>query len=321
MNISPALIIPNPRQPRQDFDAVALQELAESMRENGQAQPVTVEENPDGTYTLIAGERRLLAAKSLNWETIRADVRPHMNGSGDKTRLILALVENLNRSDMHPLDEALAFQALKDEFGMSQAEIGVKIGKGANGQAYVNHRLMLLKVEPEIQILFRQGWHTTPELIRALLVIPDSAARVDLAKKLFTQTANGRRLGYKACTRAALKLADAMIGKALMQGEPGYAKPTEKPASPTSSPAAPSFPALALAKKRARVSDPDESPKVKTKYNALVHTGLLPPWPGFRGAVEKACKKCAWYMQANELICKECPAVDILEDIMRTTQA
>lgn len=291
MDIPLTLIAPNPRQPRTAFDPAALDELAQSMHIHGQIQSILVEENADGTFTLIAGERRTLAARQLGWETIRADVRPNLNGTGDRTRLLEALVENLNRADMHPLDEAAAFQTLQVEFNMSMVEIGNAIGKGANGQQYVYNRLILLKLDAEIQKLYRLGWYTNPQVALALLGIPDPAARVELAKRLYHN-----RVPYKAAISAAKKLTDALQAQAAQ-----LPKDTA--------------PALTLAKQRA-VALPDE-PEEKVRYDALVHTGNAPTWPRLKSAVSLACRKCVWHDNASPQVCRECPVVNVLENLLK----
>ena len=281
MDLPLTLIAPNPRQPRTEFDSAALDELAQSMHLHGQIQSILVEENPDGTYTLVAGERRTLAARQLGWETIRADVRPNLNGTGDRTRLIEALVENLNRDDMHPLDEAAAFHTLHTEFSMSMVEIGNALGKGANGQQYVYNRLILLKLDAEIHKLYRLGWYTNPQVAAALLAIPDPDARVKLAKQLYHN-----RVPYKAAIRAAQKLADALRAEASVKD---------------------TLPAFAL---------PDE-PEGKARYDALVHVGLAPAWPRLKTAVTSACRKCVWHDNASPQVCGECPVVNVLENLLK----
>lgn len=291
MDIPLTLIIPNPRQPRTEFDPDALEELTRSMDTHGQIQSILVEENPDGSYTLIAGERRTRAARALGWETIRADVRPHLNGTGDRTRIMEALIENVSRADMHPLDEAAAFQALMDEFGMSMVEIGHALGKGANGQQYVYNRVVLLKLDPEIQKLQRLGFTINPQVAVALLAIPDAAARVKLAKELFHN-----KTPYKACIAAAQKLTAALTQEA----------PLPRGVAP------------ALVVTRARgVPTPDEDAPTAARYDALAHTGHVPLWPKLRTSVQTACRKCVWHDAASPKVCRECPVVELLENLLK----
>src|SRR5574341_145193 len=114
-----AEIDPNPFQPRRDFDETELAELAASIKSAGLLQPVLVRERADGRYELIAGERRLRACRSLGWTTIPAVKRE----VDDRTLLTLALVENLQRDDLSPVDEASGYRRLIDEFGLSQEAV------------------------------------------------------------------------------------------------------------------------------------------------------------------------------------------------------
>lgn len=291
MDIPLTLITRNPRQPRTEFDPAALDELTQSMDTHGQIQSILVEANPDGTYTLIAGERRTRAARALGWETIRADVRPHLNGTGDRTRLMEALIENVARADMHALDEAAAYQTLMDEFGMSMVEIGHALGKGPNGQQYVFNRLVLIRLDEEIQKLLRLGFTINPQVATALLTIPDPAARIKLAKELFHN-----KTPYKACIAAAQKLAAALTQDA----------PLPRASSP----------ALAVARTRG-TADPDEDPDAAARYNALAHTGHVPLWPKMRSAVQSACNRCVWHDAASAKVCRECPVVHVLETLLK----
>jgi ParB family chromosome partitioning protein len=134
---------PNPFQPRRRFSEEKLLELAESVRVHGVIQPVLV--RPMGTgYQLIAGERRLRAAKQAGLSTIPAVIR-ELN---DREAIELALVENLQRSDLNPMEESQAFQRLVDEFQWTQDEIGARVGKS---RSHVANYLRLLQLEPVIQ--------------------------------------------------------------------------------------------------------------------------------------------------------------------------
>jgi ParB family chromosome partitioning protein len=109
-------IVPNPWQPRRNAEATALQELAESLREHGMLQPLVVTATGDGRYQLIAGERRWLAAKMAGLARVPAILRE----SSPQETLELALVENIQRADLNPLEEAAAYRRLIDEFGLTQ---------------------------------------------------------------------------------------------------------------------------------------------------------------------------------------------------------
>jgi len=141
--VAVAAIEPNPEQPRGTFDADELQLLAESIAEHGLLQPVVVLEASHG-YTLIAGERRWRAAVQLGMETIPAVVRT----ANEQERLELALVENIQRSDLNALDEARAFRHLVDEFGMTQERVAERVGRS---RPTVANTLRILDTAPTVQ--------------------------------------------------------------------------------------------------------------------------------------------------------------------------
>ena len=124
------MIVPNPVQPRRVFTEEELSDLAGSIRENGLLQPLVVRPAPGSSdrFELIAGERRLRAVTGLGWEKVPVVVRD----ASDDTLLVLALVENLQRSALNPMEEAEAYVALGDQYGMSQAEIATAVGKDSS---------------------------------------------------------------------------------------------------------------------------------------------------------------------------------------------
>src|SRR5262249_6782148 len=119
------LISANPHQPRDNFDETALVALAESIKVRGVLQPVLVRPLPGGTYELIAGERRWRAAKLAEQETVPAIVRHH----DDAASLEVALIENMAREDLNPVEEARACAALTEELGLSREEVGLRVGR------------------------------------------------------------------------------------------------------------------------------------------------------------------------------------------------
>jgi len=139
------LISPNPRQPRRSFDAGELSELAASMREHGVIQPLIVSDDRQGEgYVLIAGERRLMAAREAGLEQVPAILRE----ADDQQRLELALIENVQRADLNPLEAAEAFRQLAEDFHLSHEEIAARVGKS---RAAVTNTLRLLKLEASVQ--------------------------------------------------------------------------------------------------------------------------------------------------------------------------
>jgi ParB family chromosome partitioning protein len=154
---------PNPYQPRHVIDESALGELAQSMETSGLLQPVVVREAANETFELIAGERRWRAAQRLGWHRIGAVVRD----VDDRTLLTLALIENLQRDALSPIDEARGYQRLIDEFRMSQSEVADLVGRN---RSTVANALRLLKLPTPVQEMVRTA-ALTPGHARALLAL------------------------------------------------------------------------------------------------------------------------------------------------------
>jgi ParB family chromosome partitioning protein len=144
------LIVPNPDQPRRRFDEEALVALSESIKDRGVLQPVLVRPLPAGNYELIAGERRWRAAGVAGLETMPAIVRSDTTA----TTLELALIENMAREDLNPIEEARACEALTEELGLSREEVGRRVGRG---RAAVSNLLRLLDLPDETLELIAQG--------------------------------------------------------------------------------------------------------------------------------------------------------------------
>ena len=144
-----ARISPNPYQPRHRIDDAVLEELAASIREHGVLQPVLVTETLDG-YQLVAGERRVRAARLVGLERIPALVRQ----LADRAQLEVALVENVQRADLDPIDEALAYRQLIEEFGLTQEHVAERVGKA---RATVANTLRLLDLHPDVQAAIADG--------------------------------------------------------------------------------------------------------------------------------------------------------------------
>ncbi len=155
----------NPFQPRSSFDEESMNELAQSVREHGIIQPITVRRLEDNSYQLITGERRLRAAKSAGMRRIPAYVRE----AGDETLLELALVENIQREDLDAIEVAISYQRLIEEFTLTQEGLGDRVGKK---RATVANYLRLLNLPPEIQNAIREKQITMGHA-RALLSIED----------------------------------------------------------------------------------------------------------------------------------------------------
>ena len=173
------LIAPNPNQPRKHFEEDALVGLSASVRERGLLQPVLVRPVPGGTYELIAGERRWRAAQLAELETIPAIVRPQE----DAASLELALIENMAREDLNPVEEARAVAALVEELGLSKEEAGRRLGRS---RVAISNLLRLLDLPDEALELIESG-QLTQGHGRALLTAPDHDLRRRLAREAAAQ--------------------------------------------------------------------------------------------------------------------------------------
>jgi ParB family transcriptional regulator, chromosome partitioning protein len=168
------LIVANPRQPRRRFDEEALQALAGSLGERGVLQPVLVRSKPGGTYELVAGERRWRAARIAGLEKIPALVRPR----GDAEALELALIENMAREDLNPIEEARACAALVEELGLTREDVGRRVGRG---RVAVSNLMRLLDLPDEVIELLEDGALSEGHG-RALLLAEDHGARGSLGR-------------------------------------------------------------------------------------------------------------------------------------------
>jgi ParB family transcriptional regulator, chromosome partitioning protein len=168
------LIVANPQQPRRRFDEEALQALAGSLGERGVLQPVLVRAKPGGTYELVAGERRWRAAQIAGLEKIPALVRAR----GDAEALELALIENMAREDLSPIEEARACAALVEELGLTREEVGLRVGRS---RVAVSNLMRLLELPDEAIELLEEGTLSEGHG-RALLLADDHGARRSMAR-------------------------------------------------------------------------------------------------------------------------------------------
>lgn len=189
-------IRPNPYQPRHDFEPQALAELAASIRLHGVLQPVTVRESPDGQgYQLVAGERRLRAAKLAGLPTIPATVRP----CSERELLELALIENLQREDINPIEAATSYRRCLDEFGLTQEELAERVGKSRSAVA---NTLRLLRLSAVVQAMIAEG-RLTEGHGRALLALESEAEQLAVAERIEQQQLNVREVEALAKTARA----------------------------------------------------------------------------------------------------------------------
>lgn len=179
VNVKLTAIVANPRQPRTAFDEEGLQELADSLREVGLLQPVLVRPLEEGSYELVAGERRVRAARLAGLEEIPAVVR-----QTDESELLTeALVENLHRTDLNPLEEAAAYQQLLEDFGMTHDDLATKLGKSRSA---ISNALRLMSLPPGLQQQV-VGGEVTAGHARALLALDDRESQERLGQRVVTE--------------------------------------------------------------------------------------------------------------------------------------
>jgi ParB family chromosome partitioning protein len=168
-------ITPNPQQPREHFDEEGIASLAESIREVGVLQPVLVRRTGEDTYELIAGERRWRAARRVGLQTIPAVVRH----ADDVAMLQQAIIENVQREQLNPLEEAAAYQQLIEDFDLTHDDVATRVGKS---RATISNTLRLLQLPPTIQRMVKDGSLRMGHA-RALLGTPDRAFQEQLARR------------------------------------------------------------------------------------------------------------------------------------------
>jgi ParB family chromosome partitioning protein len=203
-DLSIELIAPNPNQPRRNFDDGALESLADSLRVRGVLQPILVRPKAGGTYELIAGERRLRAAQLAGLDSIPALVRPR----DDSESLELALIENMVREDLNPVEEARACAALVEELGLSREEVGLRVGRS---RVAVSNLVRLLDLPDEALELLERG-ELSEGHGRALLLAGDHDARKLLARRAAAEQWSVRTLEQRARENAGATSARASAG-------------------------------------------------------------------------------------------------------------
>lgn len=179
-------IEPNPHQPRQHFDEEALSDLAASIREIGVLQPVLLRPVEPGRYQLVAGERRWRAARRAGLDTIPAIIRP----TDELASVEQALVENLHRQDLSPLEEAAAYQQLLEDFGLTHEQLAIRVGKS---RAAVSNTLRLFQLPAPVQHLLAVG-RLSAGHARALLGTPDRSKQEALATQAVEEGLSVRAL-------------------------------------------------------------------------------------------------------------------------------
>jgi ParB family chromosome partitioning protein len=206
-------LVSNPGQPRKNFNETELQELADSIKEHGVIMPVIAADTGDGSYTIIAGERRTRAARLAGLEEVPVIIRDYT----DQKRLEVSLIENIQRSDLNPIEEATAYKNLMDFSSLSHEELAARVGKN---RSTVTNALRLLKLSAEVQKGLENG-DLSPGHARALLSVTDDKLREKLFKEITAKGLSVRETEKKA---AALNTA----GEAGGDGASGEAKQASK---------------------------------------------------------------------------------------------
>lgn len=180
-----SLIEPNKKQPRRHFDEEKIAVLAESIKEHGLVQPIIITPTENGMYMIVAGERRWRAAKKLKLKEIPAVVRTY-----NKEQVAeIALIENLQRENLNPIEEALGYNLLMEEFDLTQEVVSQRVGKSRSAIA---NSLRLLSLEKDIQKMLING-NLTSGHARAVLSLEDKELRIALAKRIVEDTLNVRQ--------------------------------------------------------------------------------------------------------------------------------
>ncbi len=181
---------PNPYQPRKDFDEAALDELAASIRQLGIIQPITVRALGDERYELISGERRLRASRRAGLKRIPAYVRE----ADTEAMLEMAIVENVQREDLNPVEVALGYQRLMEEIGLTQEQVADKVGKN---RSTVANTLRLLRLPPRVQASLRDGT-LSPGHARTLVGVDDEGALLKLHRAVLDEGLSVREVERRA---------------------------------------------------------------------------------------------------------------------------
>lgn len=279
MKIPIDAILPNPEQPRIDFKETQLSELAESIRQNGLINAIAVEDVGNGSYILIDGERRFRACKLIGKREIEATVFPGGSKAKKEGRLIQALVANMHRSDLNPIEEARAMQKLR-AMGMSNIAISNRLK--CSGPKVVA-RLKLLELPGELQDLVRYDKLSADmRVTEALLSLPGESEQVKM----------GLRLARPGVT----------IGTVVAACEKYHELKRSQPMKSE-------IPAVEIAAKKAQRND-------VPAWSQLEKSGAMPPWSRVKYAAKQMCTTCDLYSMANEMVCKTCPGLGLIIGLM-----
>ena len=207
-------LVPNPGQPRKNFDETELKELADSIKEHGVIMPIIAADTGDGNYTIIAGERRTRAARLAGLGEVPVIIRDYT----DQKRMEISLIENIQRSDLNPIEEATAYKNLMDFSSLSHEELAARVGKN---RSTVTNALRLLKLSAEVQKSLENG-ELSPGHARALLSVTNNKLR----EKLFNEI-SAKGLSVREAEKKASAL-NSGGGSASPGGSPGAEKEAPK---------------------------------------------------------------------------------------------
>jgi ParB family transcriptional regulator, chromosome partitioning protein len=213
-NLPAAVIMPNPYQPRQSFGEEGLQELASSIREHGVLQPIVVRRGGEA-YEVVAGERRLRAARMAGLERVPVIIRECTN----EEALALALIENLQREEISPLEAARAYRRLNREFGLTQDEIAERVGKSRSAIA---NALRLLQLDPAVQARLEAG-EITEGHARTLVTLESPERQREVCEQLVQRRATVRE-AERLVRDAARPAAPAAAPKTRTSADPNVAE-------------------------------------------------------------------------------------------------
>ncbi len=220
--VNPSLLKPNPHQPRQFFDEEKLSELTESVRREGVLSPIIIEDAGDGSFYIIAGERRTRAARAAGLEKVPVQLRTY----SDTRKLEVALIENIQRTDLNPVEEAEAYMQLMQMEGITQEDVAEKVGKSRSAVA---NTVRLLKLPEEMRKALASGELSSGHA-RALLSVSDPAARQSLFKRISSQGLSVRQAEKEASelNRQLSGAAPVKAAKAEKPRDPNYADLEQK---------------------------------------------------------------------------------------------
>lgn len=285
--IPTAHIKPNPNQPRRHFRRESLDELAQSLKEHGQLQPIVVELDEDGSYLIVAGERRWRAAKLAGLKSLDATVRDRTNHNGAE-RLLSAIIENVQREDMNVIDEGEGYQNLVVA-GMTVSEIHLKTGKAVS---HIYACLSRLELAPEVIRMMRIGELSADMRVVNALKSLDAEVQVGLAKR-----AVEHHMKIDGILTAIRKVRASLS-----------AAPIEKNKRAKS-------PAMQVARTKYAAMHQVDDLTPPTKWNALKQLGEVPAWTSIVDAANAMCGACSLKGMASNATCSDCPGVDLLGNL------